>query len=64
MGMFSALLALCEGNPSVFVASPNKAPAMWSFDVFFLVNLQQAVKQTVEFPMDKDIMTRMSDDVA
>ena len=32
----SALLALCEGNPSVTDGFPSQRPVTWSFDVFFI----------------------------
>ena len=35
METLSALLALCEGNPSVTGSYPHKVPVMQSFDVFF-----------------------------
>ena len=35
MGTFSALLALCEGNPPVTGGFPSQRPVTRSFDVFF-----------------------------
>ena len=34
MERFSALLALCEGNPPVTGEFPSQMPVTWSFDVF------------------------------
>ena len=34
METFSALLALCEGNPPVTGGFPSQRPAMRSFDIF------------------------------
>ena len=43
METFSALLALCEGNPPVNGGYPSQRPVTQSFDVFF-----GAPEQTVE----------------
>ena len=47
---FLALLALCEGNPSVTGGFPSQRPVTRSFDVF-LSAPEQTVKQTVETPV-------------
>ena len=38
METFSALLALCEGNPPVTGGFPSQRPVTWSFDVLFDVS--------------------------
>ena len=35
METFSALLALCEGNPLVTGGFPSQRPVTWNFDIFF-----------------------------
>ena len=45
-GNISALLALCDGNPSVTGGFPSH-----SFDVFFDVRLNKRFEQTVEIPV-------------
>ena len=47
METFSALLALCEGNPPATVGFPSQRPVTQSFGVFFDVRLQTA-EQTVQ----------------
>ena len=39
---------LCVWNPPVTVHSPNKGPVVQTFDIFFDVNLEQAVEQIWE----------------
>ena len=39
METFSALLALCEGNPRVTVGFPTQRPVSRSFDIFFDLRL-------------------------
>ena len=41
MEAFSALLALCVGNSPVTSEFPTQRPVMWSFDVFFDLNLNE-----------------------
>ena len=36
MEIFSALLALCDGNPPVTGGFPSQRPVTRSFDIFFL----------------------------
>ena len=36
METFSALLALCEGNPKVTGGFPSQRPVTWSFDVYLI----------------------------
>ena len=47
MGTFSALLALCEGNPPITGGFPSQGPVTWGFDVFFDLQLKK-VNQTIE----------------
>ena len=42
---FSALLALCEGNPQVISGFPSQRPVMQSFDVFFDVCLNKQLSK-------------------
>ena len=53
METISALLALCEGNPSINGGSPHKGSVIRSFDVFMYAH-EQTVQHTVEF---RDAMT-------
>ena len=46
---FSALLALCEGNPQITDGFPFQSQVMRSFD--FLSGPEQTVEQTVETPV-------------
>ena len=41
METFSALLALCEGNPPVTGGFPSLKPVTWSFDAFFDLRLNK-----------------------
>ena len=41
METFSALLALCEGNPPVTSGFPSQRPVTWSFDAFFDLHLNK-----------------------
>ena len=45
MGTFSALLALCEGNPPVTVGLPSQRPATRIFGVFFDVSLKKRLNK-------------------
>ena len=45
IGTFSALLALCEGNPPVTGGFPSQRPVTWSFDVFFDLRLNQRLSK-------------------
>ena len=48
METFSALLALCEGNPPVTGGLSSQTPVTRSFDVFFLSAPDQTVEQTID----------------
>ena len=48
MRTFSALLALCEGNPPVTGGFPSQRPVTWSFYGFWWWLLWSAPEQTVE----------------
>ena len=45
METFSALLALCEGNPPVTSEFPSQMPLTWSFDVFFDLHLNKQLSK-------------------
>ena len=45
MEIFSALLALCEGNPSVTGGFPSQRPVTGSFDVFFDLRLNKRLSK-------------------
>ena len=45
MEAFSALLALCEGNPPVTGEFPSQRPVTWSFDVFFDLPLNKRLSK-------------------
>ena len=45
METFSALLALCEGNPLVTGGFLSQRPVMWSFDVFFELCLNKRLSK-------------------
>ena len=45
MDTFSALLALCEGNPAVTGGFPLQWPVTWSFDVFFDLRLDKRLSK-------------------
>ena len=45
METFSALLALCEGNPPVTGGLPSQRPVMRSFDVFFDLRLNKRLNK-------------------
>ena len=45
METFSALLALCEGNPPVTGGFPSQMPATRNFDVFFDLRLNKGVSK-------------------
>ena len=47
MEVFSALLALCEGNSPVTAEFPSQRPVTRSFDDLF----EQIVEQTIETPV-------------
>ena len=48
METFSALLAICAGNPPVTGEFPSQRPVTWSFDVFFdLHTNKQLSKQSI-----------------
>ena len=47
METFSALLALCEGNPPVTGGFPSERPVTRSY-VFFLSAPEQTVEQAIE----------------
>ena len=55
--LFSALLALCKGNPPVTGGFPTKRPVMRI--LMFLCGCAQSVKQTVEWPVIRDYMPFM-----
>ena len=42
---FSALLALCEGNPAVTRGFPSQRPVTWSCDVFFHIFLNKRLSK-------------------
>ena len=48
---FSALLTLCEGNPSDTSGFTSQRPVRRSFDVFFDLLLKPTVEQTIETPV-------------
>ena len=48
METFSALLALCEGNPPVTGGFPSQRPVTRSFEVFLWSAPKQTVEQTIE----------------
>ena len=50
MGTFSALLALCEGNPPVTCGFPSQRPVTRSFDVFFDLHLNKRLSKQFETP--------------
>ena len=52
MVTFSALLALCEGNP-VTGGFPSQSPVTRSFDIFFDL---QTLEQTIEKPVIGDAL--------
>ena len=54
MEMLPALLALCEGNPSMY--STHKEPVMQSFDAFFDISLKKLLQQTVKLLVMWDAM--------
>ena len=54
METFSALLALCEGNPRVTGGFPSWRTVTRSFDGFFDVHLKKTVKQAIEMPVIGD----------
>ena len=56
METFSALLALCEGNPPVIVDSPHTVTR--SFDVFLGSASEQTVKHTIDTPVILDSLWR------
>ena len=52
MKAFSALLALCEGNPPVTDGFPSRRPVTRSFDVFFDLRLNKLLsKASIETPV-------------
>ena len=53
MELFSALLALCEGNPPVTGGFPSQRSVARNFDVFF----EQTVEQAFEKPVIWDAIT-------
>ena len=50
METFSALLALCEGKPSVTGGFPSQKPVLRSFEVFLCL-LEQTIAQTIKTPV-------------
>ena len=50
METFSALLALCEGNPPITGGFPSQRPVTQSFDIFFDLP-EQTAEQTIEAPV-------------
>ena len=59
METFSALLAVCEGNPPVTGGFTSQRPVMWSFDIFFDFALEQTVEQTLKIPVIWDAIVLM-----
>ena len=57
METFSALLALCEGNPPVTGGFPSQRPVTRSFDLFFDLRLNKTVEQTIETPLIRDAIS-------
>ena len=51
METFSALLTLCEWNPTVTGGFPSQRPVTWSFDVFIDLRLKKNRAQTIEVPV-------------
>ena len=45
METFSAILALCAGNPPVTGEFPTQRPVTWSFDVFFDLHLNKRLSK-------------------
>ena len=45
MGTFSALLALCEGNPQVYGGFSSQRPMTWSFDTLFDLRLNKRLSK-------------------
>ena len=45
MKRFSALLALCEGNPPATGRFPPQRPVKWSFNVFFDLRLNKPLSK-------------------
>ena len=45
METFSALLALCEGNPPVTGVFPSQRPVAQSFDIFFVMRLNKRLNK-------------------
>ena len=45
METFSALLAICEGNPPVTGGFPSQRPVTRSFDVFFDLRLDKRLSK-------------------
>ena len=50
METFSALLALCEGNPSVTAGFPSQRPVARSFDLFLDLRMKKTVEQNNPYP--------------
>ena len=50
METFSALLALCEGNPSVTGGFPSQRQETWRFDIFFDRLSKQSRRRWFETP--------------
>ena len=48
---FSALLAICEGNPPVTSGFPSQRPVTRSFDVFFDLPEKKTIAQTIGTPV-------------
>ena len=48
METFSALLALCEGNPTVTGEFPSQRPVTRSFEVFFDLRLNKRLSNNRE----------------
>ena len=59
METISALLSLCEGNPSVIGGLPSQMTSSGGLWCFLCCQLQQAVKQTAVLPLIWDAMALM-----
>ena len=57
MGMFFALLALCEGILQATGGFPLQRPATRRFDIFFWYAPQQTAEQTIKMPVICDTIT-------
>ena len=59
METFSALLALCEGNPPVTDGFPSQGSVTRSFDVFFDIRLSKKIETPVIWDAIALIMTSL-----